>query len=98
MITPAHVQQAFAQEQVVRYPHGASLCDARSCTGVEFWGGGIVAFLAPRSHPQYELIVLKTPAEAKKLLAILHGARRRENVVLYAKARLPRIFRIFSTL
>ena len=98
MITPAHVQQVFAHEHVVSYPHGASLCDAHSCRGLDYAGGGIVAFLAPRSHPQYELVVLRTPAEAKRLLDLLRGARRRDNVVLYATTQLPRIFRIFSTL
>ena len=89
---------AFGAEHVVRYPHGAALCDARGCTGLDYTGGGIVAFLAPRSHPDYELIVFRTPAEAKQLLAVLRTAKRRGNVLLYAKTQLPRIFRIFSTL
>ena len=98
MITPAAVIHAFASEQVVRYPHGAELCDAHGCTGLDVAGGGIVAYLAPKTHPDFELIVFRTPAQAKQLLTVLTTARRRGNVLLYARTHRARVFRIFSTL
>ena len=67
-MTPATVQHAFARAGVpiVRYARGSApaLCDAHGCSGIDDAGDGIVAYLAPRTGPTFEVIVFRARADA----------------------------------
>lgn len=96
-MTPATVVHAFARAgvPVVRYAQPPSLCSREVCRSLDYAGSGIVAFLAPRTRPQFELIVFRTPAEARQIARLVHG-RRRGNAVLYQLQPAAQIRAIFD--
>jgi hypothetical protein len=98
-MTPATVVHAFARAgvPVVRYARAPSLCSREVCRGLDYAGGGVVAVLAPAANPQFEIIVLRTAADARTLAGITHG-RRRANVVLVQLASRKQIEAIFARL
>jgi hypothetical protein len=95
-MTPATVQATFTQAgtPVVRYPKGAQLCDAHGCKGLDYLGDGIV-YLAPRTKPQFEIIVVRTNADARTIAQLIHG-RRRGNAVLFQLKPTAQIRAIFD--
>ena len=106
-MTPATVQHAFARAGVpiVRYAQGRApaLCDAHSCSGLDYAGGGIVAYLAPRTGPAFEVIVFRTRADATQIASLFRPggrirARRRGPLVLFTirtTAHLRRVLAAF---
>lgn len=91
-MTPATVQHAFARAGVpiVRYAPGSApeLCDAHGCSGLDYAGDGIVASLAPRTGPTFEVIVFRTRADATQIASLFRDggriqARRRGPLVLF---------------
>ena len=96
-MTPATVVHAFARAgvPVVRYAQPPSLCSREVCRSLDYAGGGIVAFLAPRAKPQFEIVVLRTQADARTIAALVHG-RRHANAVLVQLASRKQIEAIFD--
>jgi hypothetical protein len=105
VITPAHVEHAFASRHVAlhRYAHGPELCDRAACSGVEIWGGKLVYLAATPKRADYLVVVLPTVHDAVRIAKVRPGAvvRRQNALLMYvasARARLAPIFRIFSSL
>lgn len=107
MITPAHVQHQFDRHglQLVRYAKAPELCDRRSCSGLEYWGGRLV-FLAAGAKTDFTVVVLPTLSDARRIGGLYRpggavAAERRQNLILIylraAKARLAIVRRIFSS-
>ena len=94
-MTPAAVIHEFARAgvPVVRYPQGAQLCEARRCVGLDYLADGIV-FLAPRDKPRFEIVVLRTQADARTIARLTHGRRRGNGVLVQLKpsAQIRAIF------
>ena len=96
-MTPATVVHAFARAgvPVVRYAKAPSLCSREVCRGLDYFGGGIVAFLASRAQPQFEVIVFRTAADAQRIAELVHGTRK-NNAVLYQLQSTAQIRAIFE--
>jgi hypothetical protein len=96
-MTPATVVHAFARAgvPVVRYAQSASLCSREVCRSLDYAGDGVVAFLAPGTKPQFEIVILRTQADARTIAALVHG-RRHANAVLVQLVRRRQIEAIFD--
>jgi hypothetical protein len=104
-MTPATVQHAFVRAGVpiVRYAPGSApeLDDAHGCWGLDYAGGGIVASLAPRTGPTFELIVFRTRADATEIASLFRPggrirARRRGPLVLFTMHTTARLRRVLG--
>jgi hypothetical protein len=104
-MTPATVQHAFAHAGVpiVRYAQGSApaLCDARGCSGLDYAGDGIVAYLAPRTGPTFEVILFRTRADATQIASLFRPgeriqARRRGPLVLFTLRTAAHLRRVLA--
>jgi hypothetical protein len=96
-MTPATVVHEFARAgiPVVRYAQPPALCSREVCRSLDYAGGGIVALLAPRDRPQFEIIVFRGPLDARRIAALVHG-RRRANAVLVQLRPTAQIRAVFD--
>lgn len=104
-MTPATVQHAFAHAGVpiVRYAQGSApaLCDARGCSGLDYAGDGIVAYLAPRTGPTFEVILFRTRADATQIASLFRPgeriqAHRRGPLVLFTMRTTAHLGRVLA--
>jgi hypothetical protein len=98
-MTPATVQHVFAAAGVpiVRYARRPELCGAGRCVGFDYAGGGIRAYLAPRTGPDFLVVLFRTPAEARAVADVVH-APARGNALLFLGPthRAGRLRRVFA--
>ena len=76
-----------------------SVCDRRTCSGVDVWGGRVV-YLAAAPRSDFVVVVLRTPADAARIqkIAAMSAERRANTLLLYlrsAATRLAIVRRIF---
>ena len=104
-MTPATVQHAFARAGVpiVRYAQGSApaLCDAHGCSGLDYAGDGIVAYLAPRTGPTFEVVVFRVRADAAQIASLFPPggriqARRRGPLVLFTMRTTAHLRRVVA--
>jgi hypothetical protein len=98
-MTPATVQHSFAAAgvPVVRYAQPPALCGAGHCVGFDYVGGGIRAYLAPKTGADFIVVVFRTPTEARRLARMAHGtARGNAMLFLGPTHRARRLLALFA--
>ena len=102
MITPAHVQHAFASHNLAlqRYAQAPELCDRSACQAIWTWGGKHT-YLAAAGKTDFVVVVFPTIRDAVRVAEVGTSDRRRNAVLFYlasARQRLAIVRRIFSGL